>query len=438
MTYGAPYGSEYYGQPGPLPDAMLSRLLMFVRAGPRFVGIVNALATRTERMIAACIAIREAFDLDTAEGVQLDRIGGIVQLPRFGYSDARYRALLRVQIDILLSSTSGAETLLRVFEAITGSPAAEYLEHYPAQFMIGGYVDPADVSTVRDFLRRAKGWGIYGGLAVYPAEESDLVEGTLLGDVIGSGEWSVLSEGKVFHPPLSTLLDPHTGVQGVAIADATYDAGEDAYVFDGTGDYLSFSPFVDITPGFTISAWINLDSFISTNNRIATTMWFGTSASAGLMVTNAGRLQLIRATQSGTTMVRASANATIATGQWYHVVATSPAGGFLDASLNRLFVGGREVSSYAATTNGIGTERTTTDSILIGGLNSAGAFLDGMIHDVRVYDRVLSRSEIWHLFEEGRGAYDVAPPVDNPGVGDTLPAAGPDALAYATATMVGV
>lgn len=168
---GSPWGSgSFWGSGGDFRATMLSRLLMFVQHGPKFTAIVNALATRTENLIAASNTIAAAFDLNTAVGVQLDRLGEILQRPRFGMTDDRYRDLLHVQIDLILSSTASAETLLSVFDRITGAPATTYLEFYPAQFVIGGAVDPDDVTLLVDLLRKAKGWGILGGLTVAPED----------------------------------------------------------------------------------------------------------------------------------------------------------------------------------------------------------------------------------------------------------------------------
>jgi hypothetical protein len=175
------WGGDPWGAPGSFTDAMLSRLLMFVRHDPAFVAIVNALANRTEQLINGARTVTEAFDLDTAVGVQLDTIGLIVDRPRWGLDDTRYRALIAAHIDLILSSTAGAETLLAVVLAITGTPAPGYEEFYPAQFRITAAVDPDDVSLLVSLLRQAKGWGIYGALVEVPPDGF-----VLLGDIIGA------------------------------------------------------------------------------------------------------------------------------------------------------------------------------------------------------------------------------------------------------------
>lgn len=432
MTWGSgTWGSMYWGAPGDFASAMVKRLLMFVQGDPAFRGLTLALGNRTEKILTAARTVANAFDLDTAVGAQLDRIGGIVQRPRFGLADDRYRGLLRAHIDLILSSSGSAETLLAVFAAWTGAQATEYQEHYPAQFTIGGFVEPEEIAFLRSLLRQAKGWGILGGLSVAMAADNDLDGGTLIGDFVADeGLWSALIEGTVFAPTFEPLEDAALGA-GTVVGNASYDPVLDCYAFDGSGDRLTWPTGPNlIGTDYTIECWVNADALATSISRLITTVWAGTSVSASLMLTSAGRVQLIRGTQAGTNMARASANATISTGQWYHIVATSPAGGFLNASLNRLWVNGREVASYAETTNGTGTERTTEGGLWIGGLVGAGADLDGRIAArPRIWPRVLSPAEIWHLYEEGvtSGAFagppDLSPTVDNPGVLDNVSAA---------------
>jgi hypothetical protein len=50
------------------------------------------------------LAIMNGFNVDTAVGDQLDKIGSIVGLPRSGSSDTRYRTLIKIQIKLLLSA----------------------------------------------------------------------------------------------------------------------------------------------------------------------------------------------------------------------------------------------------------------------------------------------------------------------------------------------
>lgn len=68
-----------------------------------------------------------AFDLDNTTGVGLDAIGDIVGLPREGEDDDRYRQLLRIQIELILSQaregaewTGTSENIIRICRLFIG------------------------------------------------------------------------------------------------------------------------------------------------------------------------------------------------------------------------------------------------------------------------------------------------------------------------------
>jgi len=71
--------------------------------------------------------IADAFNLDTTTGVGLDAIGELVGLPREGEADARYRDLLRIQIELILSQgregaewTGTSENIIRICRLFIG------------------------------------------------------------------------------------------------------------------------------------------------------------------------------------------------------------------------------------------------------------------------------------------------------------------------------
>lgn len=53
------------------------------------------------------VDITNAFNIETAVGVQLDVIGALVGLPRSGSDDNRYRTFLAIQSELLLSAVTG-------------------------------------------------------------------------------------------------------------------------------------------------------------------------------------------------------------------------------------------------------------------------------------------------------------------------------------------
>lgn len=131
-----------------------SRVLPFVR-GPLFSALELARAERTNAYVAACQDIAAAFDIDTATGDRLDALGTILQRPRLGASDDRYRVLLQIQIELILSSSTTTPTILRIVELFTGAAPRSYSEHYPSGYTVEATVDPADVDLLVSLLSDA-------------------------------------------------------------------------------------------------------------------------------------------------------------------------------------------------------------------------------------------------------------------------------------------
>jgi hypothetical protein len=86
----------------------------------------------------------------------------------------------------------------------------------------------------------------------------------------------------------------------------------------------------------------------------------------------------------GTAIRDARGTSKVPDGSWTHLAATH------DGSQLRLFVGGVEVSSASA----VGPIATSTGVLRIGGNQTWGEFFDGLIDEVRVYDRPLTATEI--------------------------------------------
>lgn len=135
-----PYGSGGYGGVTGLAAMLRDRTLRFVRMGTNMRGIVGVTGDIGAAYRKSAQDVIDAFDLDTAEGEQLDRIGELLQRDRFGSSDEDYRTLLDIQIRLILSSTASTPILLEIVELFLGVPASEYSESYPRGFSIGATV----------------------------------------------------------------------------------------------------------------------------------------------------------------------------------------------------------------------------------------------------------------------------------------------------------
>lgn len=132
-----------------------ARLLAFVR-NTNLSALVNTFADRTEDFLDTASDVAASIDLDNATGVHLDRLGALLQLPRYGASDERYRVLLRVQSQLILSSTTTTPVVLRIVALFSGQNPTMYSENYPMGFAVGAVVAEADVPLLLELLGKAK------------------------------------------------------------------------------------------------------------------------------------------------------------------------------------------------------------------------------------------------------------------------------------------
>jgi len=159
-------GDAWIGGIGQLNATLRDRLLTSVRNGPRFSNLVGIFASRSEAIALAAQQIREAFDLENGTGVHLDRLGEILQRRRLGESDERYRVLLQIQVQLILSSAATSGVLTQVIRLFTGQEPTEYNEHHPAQIIIGAALDSeADARTLRQLLTEGRAGGVSMTLA---------------------------------------------------------------------------------------------------------------------------------------------------------------------------------------------------------------------------------------------------------------------------------
>ncbi len=174
-------GTGLYGGLPFVSAVLRDRLLRFVRMGPNMRGVVGVGADRAGTFIHRCQEIIDGFDLDTATGDRLDKLGGILQRPRNGASDTKYRALLDIQVRLLLSSNGSAPLLLEVIELFSGVAATEYRENYPRSISIGARLNTlVERDELLDLIRQARSAGTAYSLSV------ELSDDVLVNDIISS------------------------------------------------------------------------------------------------------------------------------------------------------------------------------------------------------------------------------------------------------------
>ncbi len=157
--------------------------------------------------------------------------------------------------------------------------------------------------------------------------------------------------------------------------------------FDGVNDWVNVGD-INIVKDITIAAWVNPRNARSDGSRIVE------KDDAG----EAYRLQLGQNAVTDIhfrTTTASSQSITIANmvtfNEWFQVVGT------YDGTTMRLYKNGLEIGSIAQS----GNLKTGTDPVAIGNTPATGRQFDGIIDDVRIYDRALSADEIKRLYDLG-------------------------------------
>jgi len=159
-----------------------------------------------------------------------------------------------------------------------------------------------------------------------------------------------------------------------------------ALKLDGDGDYMEIEGWKGITGASsrTLCAWIKTDSgdeILSWGGDGTGEKWIFRVQSAGLI-----RLEVSGGAIGGSTIVN--------DGFWHHVAAVFPNDGTPDVSDVKFYVDGIEESttSTSQTINTVGVY-----DVKIGVFGSSGRYFNGLIDDVRIYNRALSQDEIENI-----------------------------------------
>ena len=123
----------------------------------------------------------------------------------------------------------------------------------------------------------------------------------------------------------------------------------------------------------TISVWVNFSSAAATQSMVALT----TAGNATKLGLGGGNVRVLR--NSGAVLVQAAAPSA---GAWHHIAYT------LSGTTNTLYIDGVATTATAATDAGLPT------AALAGATTSLTERLTGSLDDVRIYNRVLSATEI--------------------------------------------
>jgi len=137
------------------------RLLYQYKHSPNIAALIDALCQGLQDVEDAAVAMYGRMDIDGSEGEQLNGTGGVVGLPRGGWSDEVYTLALKARCGQLVSKGSLSE-VVSIFELISQAGRVHAVEAYPAEVDL--YSDtPVDETLARfvfELMQTVSGGGI--------------------------------------------------------------------------------------------------------------------------------------------------------------------------------------------------------------------------------------------------------------------------------------
>lgn len=181
------------------------------------------------------------------------------------------------------------------------------------------------------------------------------VSGTTWYDLSGNGNNGTLTNGTSFN-----------------------STGQGSLNFDGSNDIVTLGYRPSLLPStITQEAWVRADSFVNWHGIISNMPSWGTGFSLQI-----GTTQRIAAMVSGAYL---TTSWTPSINTWYHIAATHDSN-----DLNILYVNGIQENSLTRSISYTANAVTTIGAFY----TSPSLFLDGLISQVRTYNRALTQSEI--------------------------------------------
>lgn len=222
-----------------------------------------------------------------------------------------------------------------------------------------------------------------------------------IGAISSAGAQSFLTNGLVAFYPFNGDARDASGngnnatVHGAQLAVNRFGDSNQAYVFNGAGDYLEIAdaPANDLEPQFTISFWVNPQPGYGAPNQgdIHVVSKWGQGgvgkASYTVGLTSSGQLYVATCDPVTTTVV--DDTTVTPTGVWHQVILTRDGAGFHLYRDNRLLFSSNSLrqpqqSGYKLS---FGRDAFTNS-----------AFYKGALDDVRIYNRALSAQEVRDLY----------------------------------------
>ncbi len=185
---------------------------------------------------------------------------------------------------------------------------------------------------------------------------------------------------------------------GTMIDGAGYDVGEvgRAFSFDGKGQYVKIPPSAGLNPGgqLTIEFWMKA----APGNPVSSFQGLVTSDYYGVEIAN-GVSFYVSSDHGGSWAI--SPHASLSAGVWHHVAGT------YDGAIVRLYIDGQPLGMALKHIGAI-SPLPSGSFVAIGSEDGRTQFADcvgsryfnGLIDEVRIYDRALSASEIKAIYDK--------------------------------------
>jgi hypothetical protein len=170
-----------------------------------------------------------------------------------------------------------------------------------------------------------------------------------------------------------------------------------ALIFDGSDDWVrvSSSTSLDINKNISVFAWVNRSRIVDWERILGKFYWLGYETGSWELDLGQGYLRCNFNINGTWVSANAPAGTNNATGTWYFV------GCVYDGSRLYNYVNGELKSTFMAS----GDITTTTYPLAIGATSNGTAIqnvIQGIIDEIRIYNRALSDSEIKALYEATR------------------------------------
>ena len=113
----------------------IERLLQQYKDKPVIKALIESFVEQVQFIEDALTDLNDNRSINTAIGVQLDRLGDILGIDRNGLSDEDYRARLKIKI-VQNISNGEPDRLINVYSFLLGATQVQFQEHYPASMAL--------------------------------------------------------------------------------------------------------------------------------------------------------------------------------------------------------------------------------------------------------------------------------------------------------------